>query len=57
MNWKKLLKSIGIVLLIAIVFAIVLAIAVLGRFYPWVFALFVGLCIICVVIQKVYDNL
>ena len=57
MNWKKLLKSIDIILIIAIVFAIILAIAVLGRFYPWVFVLFVGLCFICVMIQKIYDNL
>ena len=53
MNWKKLLKSIGIVLLIAIVLAIV----VLGRLYPWVFAIFAGLCFVCVVIQYIYDNL
>lgn len=56
MNWKRLFKSIGAALLLIIGICAITALIVYGRFHPWAFAVYAVLCILAILVDKIYHS-
>jgi len=56
MDWKRLLKSIGIALLLLLCLGALICVMVFGSIYPWIFVAFAALVVFGILVGAIYNS-